>query len=76
MKTAARQIRTAGGGIRGGAAVLRQEMATLTAALGIPGGVVDNVQQFGGQVRIARPETVEVTALRPLEPPRYARPTP
>ncbi len=50
--------------------------ATLTSALGIPGGVVDNVGQFGGQVRIVRPETVEVTALRPLEPPRYARPTP
>ena len=33
MKTAARQIRTAGGGLRGAAAVLRQEMATLTAAL-------------------------------------------
>ncbi|MGR6612346.1 MULTISPECIES: SCO6880 family protein [Kocuria] len=33
MKVAARQIRTAGGGIRGAAAVLRQEMATLTAAL-------------------------------------------
>lgn len=33
MKAAARQIRTAGGGIRGAAAVLRQEMATFTAAL-------------------------------------------
>lgn len=33
MKAAARQIRTAGGGIRGAAAVLRQEMNTLTAAL-------------------------------------------
>ncbi|MEW1976315.1 SCO6880 family protein [Microbacterium profundi] len=33
MKAAARQIRTAGGGMRGAAAVLRQEMATLTAAL-------------------------------------------
>lgn len=33
MKAAARQIRTAGGGIRRGAAVLRQEMNTLTAAL-------------------------------------------
>ncbi|GAA1553512.1 SCO6880 family protein [Brevibacterium picturae] len=33
MKNAVRQIRTAGGGIRGGAAVLRQEMSTLTAAL-------------------------------------------
>ena len=50
--------------------------ATVTSALRIPGGVVDNVEQFGGSVRITRPETVEVTALRPLEPPRYARPTP
>ena len=33
MQTAARQIRTAGGGIRGAAAVLRQEMSTLIAAL-------------------------------------------
>lgn len=33
MKTSARQIRTAGGGIRGAAAVLRQEMNTLIAAL-------------------------------------------
>ncbi len=33
MRAAARQIRTAGGGIRGGAAVLRQEMTTLVSAL-------------------------------------------
>ncbi len=33
MNTAARQIRTAGGGLRGAAAVLRQEMNTLVAAL-------------------------------------------
>lgn len=33
MKAAARQIRTAGGGVRGAAAVLRQEMSTLVAAL-------------------------------------------
>lgn len=33
MRAAGRQIRTAGGGMRGAAAVLRQEMATLTAAL-------------------------------------------
>ncbi len=50
--------------------------ATLTSALRIPGGVVDNVEQFGGQVRVVRPDAVEVTALRPLEAPRYARPTP
>lgn len=33
LTTAARQIRAAGGGLRGAAAVLRQEMNTLTAAL-------------------------------------------
>lgn len=33
MKAANRQIRTAGGGVRGAAAVLRQEMATFVAAL-------------------------------------------
>ncbi len=33
MKNAARQIRTAGGGVRGAAAVLRQEMSALVAAL-------------------------------------------
>ncbi|MGB3894839.1 SCO6880 family protein [Arthrobacter sp.] len=33
MKNSARQIRTSGGGIRGAAAVLRQEMTTLTTAL-------------------------------------------
>lgn len=33
MKAAARQIRTSGGGMRGAAAVLRQEMTSLTTAL-------------------------------------------
>ncbi|GAB3764832.1 SCO6880 family protein [Microlunatus parietis] len=33
MKSSARQIRTAGGGVRGAAAVLRQEMNTLVSAL-------------------------------------------
>lgn len=33
MNASARQIRTAGGGLRGAAAVLRQEMNTLVAAL-------------------------------------------
>ncbi|WP_337006980.1 SCO6880 family protein [Microbacterium sp. LB12] len=33
MKAAARQIRTAGGGIKGAAGVLRQEMSTLASAL-------------------------------------------
>ena len=82
--TAADEGGDEGGGIAVDGALLRPpyrftvigDPATLTSALRIPGGVVDNVEQFGGQVRISRPETVEVTALRPLEAPRYARPTP
>ena len=50
--------------------------ATLASALAIPGGVVDNVEQFGGRAVIERREDVVVAALRPLDPPRYARPTP
>jgi len=50
--------------------------ATLASALRIPGGVVDNVEQFGGRARIERAAAVQVTALRRLEEPRYARPTP
>ena len=50
--------------------------ATLVSAVRIPGGVVDNVEQFGGRAIVERSEAVQVTALRRLEPPRYARPTP
>jgi uncharacterized protein YlxW (UPF0749 family) len=50
--------------------------ATLASAVRIPGGVVDNVAQFGGRVRVERRDEVLVGALRRLEPPRYARPTP
>ena len=50
--------------------------STLASALRIPGGVVDNVEQFGGRALVERADEVEVTALRRLEPPRYARPTP
>jgi uncharacterized protein YlxW (UPF0749 family) len=49
--------------------------ATLASAVQIPGGVVDNVEQSGGQAAVARSEALEVDALRSLEPPRYARPT-
>ncbi len=49
---------------------------TLAAALGIPGGVVDNVEQRGGLAVVERSEDVLVGALRPLPSPRYARPTP
>ena len=50
--------------------------ATLVSALRIPGGVVDNVEQFGGRAAVERSDAVEVGALRRLEAPRYARPTP
>ncbi len=51
------------------------EPATLAAALAIPGGVTDSVEQQGGTVGVARPARVRVAALRPLSPPRYARPS-
>ena len=47
---------------------------TLATALSIPGGVVDDVEQRGGQAVIERSEDVLVGALRPLQEPRYARP--
>mgnify|MGYP003299426452 CR=1 FL=1 len=49
--------------------------ATLAAALAIPGGVSDNVEQSGGRAVVTRSESLQVTALRPLDRPRYARPT-
>ncbi len=50
--------------------------ATLSAALAIPGGVVDTVQQQAGTARIERVATLRVGALRGLVRPRYARPAP
>ncbi len=49
---------------------------TLAAALAIPGGVVDAVEQAGGRATIEKSEQVLVGALRVLTTPRYARPTP
>lgn len=48
--------------------------ATISAALAIPGGVIDNVGQSGGRAVVVRRESVLVGALRPLDKPRYARP--
>ena len=48
--------------------------ASLAPALRIPGGVVDNVESFGARILVERNDDLQVTALRPLEPPRYARP--
>ncbi|MCU1592179.1 MAG: hypothetical protein JWP11_3435 [Frankiales bacterium] len=48
--------------------------ATISAALAIPGGVIDNVGQRGGRAAVVRRESVLVGALRALDRPRYARP--
>ena len=52
------------------------EPATVETALGIPGGVVDVVEGRGGRAVVVRDQDVLVGALRPLTPPRYARPAP
>jgi uncharacterized protein YlxW (UPF0749 family) len=50
---------------------------TLAGALGIPGGVLDTVDgQSGAHATVVPSPVVTVGALRPLEQPRYARPTP
>jgi uncharacterized protein YlxW (UPF0749 family) len=69
-------------GVRVGDTVLRPpfrfvvvgEPGTLSAALGIPGGVVETVEQRGAQVEVRESDRVVVDALRPLQPPQYARP--
>lgn len=47
---------------------------TLSSALGIPGGVLDTVARSQGLATVTRQDLVVVAALRPLAPPRYARP--
>jgi len=47
---------------------------TLAAALRIPGGVVENLRNLGGDGIVDERTTVEVTALRPASTPQYARP--
>lgn len=49
---------------------------TLASAVGIPGGVVDNVEQRGGSALVQQQEEAVVDALRVLKEPRYARPAP
>ena len=50
--------------------------ATIASALGIPGGVIANVEARGGRAVVERRDEVVVDALQPLERPRYARPAP
>lgn len=47
---------------------------TLSAALGIPGGVVESLRSLGGDGLISQRGLVQVTALRPASTPQYARP--
>lgn len=50
---------------------------TLSGALGIPGGVLDTVSgQRGARATVVQSPVVTVSALRALQTPRYARPTP
>jgi uncharacterized protein YlxW (UPF0749 family) len=49
--------------------------STLGGALAIPGGVLDTVQrQSGAHALVARSVHLTITALQPLQRPRYARP--
>ncbi|MPZ66535.1 MAG: DUF881 domain-containing protein [Pseudonocardiaceae bacterium] len=48
--------------------------STLAAALNIPGGVVDTVRRGGGDSELTERDRLEITALRPLTDPQYARP--
>lgn len=52
------------------------EPGTLASAMGIPGGVVDNVARVDGTARVEESDALVVGALRALSPPRYARPAP
>jgi uncharacterized protein YlxW (UPF0749 family) len=47
---------------------------TLSAALRIPGGVVESLRNLGGDGLVQERDSVEVTALRPASTPQYARP--
>ncbi len=47
---------------------------TMQTALNIPGGVVDNVHNGGGNVIVNQPGTVRVTALHQTGSPRYGQP--
>jgi uncharacterized protein YlxW (UPF0749 family) len=48
---------------------------TLSAALAIPGGVIDTVERLGGAgATVVRSPQVSITALQVLQAPRYARP--
>jgi uncharacterized protein YlxW (UPF0749 family) len=47
---------------------------TLAVALEIPGGALAAIRNDGGQALLEQHERVEITAVRPLEEPRFATP--
>jgi uncharacterized protein YlxW (UPF0749 family) len=49
---------------------------TMATALGIPGGVVETVEERGATATVTQREQVTVSALRPVSTPEYARPAP
>ena len=49
---------------------------TMSAALRIPGGVVETLRGLGADATVAETAVVSVTALRPALTPQYARPAP
>jgi uncharacterized protein YlxW (UPF0749 family) len=52
------------------------EAATMSAAMSIPGGVVDTVRQRGGVAVVTIRDRVDIDALHTLVPPRHATPVP
>lgn len=50
------------------------ESRTLAAAMEIPGGVSESARRIGGDTTIVMSDSVNVTALRAVSTPRYARP--
>ena len=48
---------------------------TLASALAIPGGVTESLRNIGADAIVEQRKTVDVTALKPLPQPEYARPT-
>jgi uncharacterized protein YlxW (UPF0749 family) len=52
------------------------DSATLSAAMSIPGGVVDSVSQRGGVATVSIRDHIEIRALHTVIPPRFATPVP
>jgi uncharacterized protein YlxW (UPF0749 family) len=51
------------------------EPPTMTTALGIPGGLVEEVASHGGTATVSEPGQVLVDSVVTLAPPQYARPS-